>query len=1334
MKFNKRFKQSIVFLLAFLMAFEPFAINMVYAKTTDDIRKAEVGDYFTYYDKNYKISTKEELNGWKTLITSGSTTDTIIRKNDLIWKDGAQIFPKSDKYLINANDGDFYYDPKTNEYYPVNEGVRIAAQQRLAANQKNTSTNQATTASSTKQTKATQSAGYPSSSDYKAIAKAKVDDIVIDEKTGQLHKLTKKDINDAKKLVDSNKNNSTSQASSSNSSSNITQSNAEAKQVENSTKGVANAKVNDWIIRDDGTKIILKAIDIELAQKDLAKEQKNSKTSENTSTNQANSNSNNSSASKKYKVGDTITGKDGKTYKIIENSYEAQSKAQPGDRVLYESGELSHPLDEKEITWAKDIVKIRQKNNTTQQETSSTSNKGTSQTGSSTGSNDSGKGTTYVSTKKSGSPDDEGDLINDEKIDETKIKIIQMDGDSDDIEEAYNKFKEMLDDGQFMKPVDYLDYVYATRGMKRPTSDNLKTYKQGAEAYAYAEWVQMLAAAYAAMDDGSTDVIAFYDTIGTIIANATILDAAGLLVPAIKTSSKMAVMLVHSIGNAFSSLKELGSVLKVKVNMFKGFKVMNKLSIKALNFASKTEVVPTTFRPVSNLIEVSDSASKVNTLCLPAPQKTLALPAPDDLIIGKADDVDYVVRSASKASDVSEAANVSKVGKIAKVNKASKIAKASNLSVALSVIGIVFDAICIFTSDDFQGGRVGSYDLTKHYVSVALGLASLIPGAVFITVPAMLIWMALTSITDLFGKFNQKWRTAYRDSFAFLYEYDKNFKSFYDTRETLTKEEKSSSYIYLEDVYGIYKEIAEKYYADYNGKPEYYDNNDLTAKNSRMYLEMEKQGVLTSYYHKNTFDLPSFNPEDEDKMLEKMWRAKADYMAWKPTQEEKVRAENRGFWGNVLYVVDPIYHGIIKDTFVNANAALNKLKLTLVNGQALRKASTVSTVHYNPDFVLIKKYMNYLTAYRRMTEEKEGEANNNSFYQILGLRIEQTPFNYIPLALIDMSEWAKNGEELLIEAFNGDAFIVGVKELMYLRNIIRASTSGANDFTKQIKKDIKEAKKSIKIYTTQQKALLNFFDLLDNPATRNKSEQKYFTELKKALKTKGWDKKAYGKVYTPVNILKAKWHYIYLAMQRDSMLISQLGANLQLYADSILKNKNLSIIMNHLYEEKQEAYNNFDNNFKNESINKYIKENKFLGVGENVGDIIMNYFGDGYSYYNDLDKYNTLYKKEVNNFAKEVDEHDDEYSGYTIFKAIEEINLLLEGYKEVLTRWENTCQKLGLNDDEYGLTIKANDIKVFPEGGYETLESVGTISLDDDVVDPDDEKAMSAISIATDND
>ena len=131
-------------------------------------------------------------------------------------------------------------------------------------------------------------------------------------------------------------------------------------------------------------------------------------------------------------------------------------------------------------------------------------------------------------------------------------------------------------------------------------------------------------------------------------------------------------------------------------------------------------------------------------------------------------------------------------------------------------------------------------------------------------------------------------------------------------------------------------------------------------------------------------------------------------MSWKPNEEEATREQNRGFWGKVGAAINPM-------TYISwAGDKINSIKYNKLSKEGMEKAV------FNPDFVLIKKYQAYVTANKLIKAENEPD-NNNDFYRAIGLRIEQAPFNYIPLVAIDMAAW---NDDLLVDAFNCDAYIV----------------------------------------------------------------------------------------------------------------------------------------------------------------------------------------------------------------------------------------------------------------------------------------------------------------------
>ncbi len=905
-----------------------------------------------------------------------------------------------------------------------------------------------------------------------------------------------------------------------------------------------------------------------------------------------------------------------------------------------------------------------------------------------------------------------------EKVETPEAVIETMDVDADD-NSVFESWKEMANKGEnqedsLMKPVDYLYYMYSLRG--RSKGDSPEKMALIENALAWGEWMNTITGAYSLMDDGCTDVFSYYNTLGMISTHAT---NAPEYLKAMKYATNKALLAgafiakVTHIADIATKIANSKFIvwLKSKGNLMKGFNAMGKFFGKGLQGA---DTFISHLSPPAGFRKGCGSGEGFASYWRWITKKGTS---GDDVVNALAESSTKMTwnqfqhANAGKGltkAEISQAWKAYKEGTAA-TTEAAEAAEAGMSNVAgvahtigigLTIIGIACDAYGIFSSEDRQGGRYGSYALVKNYVGLALGVGSLIamfciPVVGQVLAVITLVWTALTAIADQIGKYNKKWKEAYKNSFWFLYQNDPNFKSFYELRDELADDEKSAAYIITERNYGDYRKAAREFERNNKNENSYYDDMSETAVNSRVFIELEKQGVLTSYYNRATFKLPDFGMA---RLLE-LWEAKADYMAWKPTEEESVRAQNRGFWGKIGHAINPM-------TYVSwVGDKINSIKYNKLSKQ------DIDQVCYNPDFVLMKKYQAWVTANRLITNENEPN-NNNGFYRMIGLRIEQAPFNYIPLVGIDMASWSN---DVLVQAFNADSFLVGLKEMMYFRNMIGAATNSVKEFTKNVSDEMKELKNQLEYFDNQAEALV----VIRDAYRYDKDSQKKGKELLKNKYVKKVFKWNTSDKYTPKEIVALYWNDIDRALSMDVSAISQKGAEVTLLLETIKRNINLSILMQELYEEKLEAINNVDQEFTNLEFNEFIKKGSFLTV---KGGGVLDWLSGIYPPVEELEKYNNLYKKEIDKFSKAAEDsskghkkllgflwrvEDERYNPNTV---LGEINMMLDKYRKVSEDFQVIAPELSKD----GLTISDTDEGVYPmkDGtfvGYPTNDEIETI-------------------------
>ena len=901
--------------------------------------------------------------------------------------------------------------------------------------------------------------------------------------------------------------------------------------------------------------------------------------------------------------------------------------------------------------------------------------------------------------------------------------------DADDEKGIFEQFKEIAnksetEENSLMKPVDYLYYMYSLRGRSKGDSD--ETIAKIENALTWGEWMNTITSAYSLMDDGCTDVYSYYNTLGMISTHAT---NAPYYLKAVKYATNKALLAgafiakVTHIADVATKIanSKVALWLKSKGNLMKGFNAMGKFFGKGLKGADTflSHLSPPNggegFNAYWRWVTRKGTSADDVVNALAESSSKMTWNQFQHANAGKG--LTKAEMSAAWKTYKEGTAVTTEAAEAAQTGMSTVQGVAHTVGIGLTIIGIACDAYGIITSEDRQGGRYGSYSLVKNYVGIALGVGSLIamfcvPVVGQVLAVITLIWTAITLVADQIGEYNKKWKAAYKNSYWFLYQNDPEFKSFYDNRDELADDEKSAAYIITERNYGDYRKQAREFEKNYKNENEYYDRKDEEAVNSRVFIELEKQGVLTSYYNRSQFGMPDFGMA---RLLE-LWEAKADYMAWKPTEEESVRAQNRGFWGRLGHAINPM-------TYVSwVGDKINSIKYNSMSKQ------NIAQVCYNPDFVLMKKYQSWVTSNRLMVAENEPN-NNNGFYRMIGLRIEQAPFNYIPLVGIDMAAW---NDDVLVQAFNADSFLVGIKEMMYFRNMIGAATNSVKEFTKQVSDDMKTLKKQLERFDNQTYALIAIRDAYRyDKDDKNKGHALLSNKYVKTV-FPGWDRSA---KISPREIVALYWNDIDRALSMDVSSLSQKGADVTLLLDTIKRNIDLSILMQELYEEKLEAINNVDTEFTNLEYKDFIKKGSFLTV---KGGGFLDWLSGIYAPVKELEKYNNLYKKEIDKYSKAAEDsskghkrllgflwrvEDEKYNPNTV---LGEINMLLDKYKKVAEDFETIAPELEQDGLVLSLTVSSDDEGVYPMkdgayAGYPTKSEIETISLEDEVVEPDDE-------------
>ncbi len=814
---------------------------------------------------------------------------------------------------------------------------------------------------------------------------------------------------------------------------------------------------------------------------------------------------------------------------------------------------------------------------------------------------------------------------------------------------------------EIVAPADYLEYMLSLRGRT----------KDEAEAIAWGEWMTSISGAYAMMDDGCTDVFSFYSTLSDMSPHFTntpyyfkavsMASSKATLAFSFIANSEPVQKIIGGMGKAGSAIADSGVGRAVKwgttrvyaAAKFTGDKLANtRLYQKGVGFVQRKANLMSGFQKMGDLAAKAQKTFSLNNV-----STFLSHMAPPcGYKAGPGEGFYSYWRWVARKTGLENVETYRKVAKKAGISTnrgASVIGDAKGwghtVGIGLCVVGIALDSYGIYKSEDRQGGRYNSYSLVKNYVGLALGTASLI--AMF-CIPIVgqvlgalaLVWVALTTLGDVLGKYNKRWKAAYKNSYWYLYENDPEFKSFYDHRDRLKAEEKAAALLVTESNYGDFLKTQ---------APADEEQAAIQEKNLRVYAELEKQGVLMSYYSQKGFTLPDFGME----RLQELWSMKADYMSWKPTEVEAEKAANRGFWGKVGHAINPM-------TYVSW--AGDKIQ-----SRDYKKAIdeyNILKVFFNPDYVLIKKYQNWITANK----------HHGGIYDVVGLRIEQSPFNYIPLVGIDTGVW---DADLMVQAFNADAFQISVKEMMYFKEQIKAARE-------QVKSAIKDTDKMVdfirdehlKYSQKMRKALGRLVECYNIDPDREHKDL-----MKDCQKAFGWRwNRANGKE-TPRNIIKIYLSDIEKALTYDPVSVSQKAAEVVLMVATIKKNLDTAVMMRELGEEKRSVMEDFNKEFTNYDIAKFLKEGTFLDV---KGKTFFDWLSDIYPALEELEKHTNLYMNEVEDFTEVADDSNSDTrkkfiffskDGYHPKNLLKDLNDELDGYKEIILAFEKIKDDVQMN-------------------------------------------------------
>ncbi len=337
------------------------------------------------------------------------------------------------------------------------------------------------------------------------------------------------------------------------------------------------------------------------------------------------------------------------------------------------------------------------------------------------------------------------------------------------------------------------------------------------------------------------------------------------------------------------------------------------------------------------------------------------------------------------------------------------------LGIATTVVGLIGTVDSLLHSEDLKGGVRGigggyTWDTIKLWIDYTMGIVNLmLLTGILVFPPAALILLGVIVtelVLDQIGRDRAKWLECYENSFWFLKTEDEKFRTFFENQDVFKANggKRSLSWIRADEDFGARLEEQKKI-----------DCNDRNVKNYEgVYKALVRQGVLMTYY--GTKDIP-LDSVSRESLLE-LWRAKTDYMSWKPTEAEA--KEGKSF-------LDKIWSALA--TFATRGGYLAPVLKKATDDRFKKFLAQYDReyVYFNPDFALTRIFMNF-------RQSKPLDWQNSSVAEVLALRLEQAPFNYLPLLSISTDRWS---DAVLRKAFTADAVLARTKELSGLVELLK---------------------------------------------------------------------------------------------------------------------------------------------------------------------------------------------------------------------------------------------------------------------------------------------------------
>ncbi len=579
-----------------------------------------------------------------------------------------------------------------------------------------------------------------------------------------------------------------------------------------------------------------------------------------------------------------------------------------------------------------------------------------------------------------------------------------------------------------------------------------------------------------------------------------------------------------------------------------------------------------------------------------------------------------------------------------------------SIGIGLEILGLALNMYSFASSEDFQVGRA-SYSQVKTGVDIFFGLAGLacmfIPGGQIVAL-VTLIWVGATKIGDAIGETNKKWQEAYKNSWWYLMQEDPEFQSFYNNRKSLKDDEKAASLRLVEELMagsgakaavGTARPGARAMIG--KGEPGAEamigtGGGSWGEKQDALGEALERQATLVSYYYHTGCTIPDTDIEQ----LKKLWNAKAGYMSWKPQPQE----EDKPWWKKELR--DMAY-----DWY-----ASRKYEKKVTEDKAVRR------VWFNPDYVLIAKFLNYYM----LTKEK------SDLDEIIGLRIEQAPFNYLPLVEMGVADWS---ETLLTEAFGADTFCVGMKEMVYLREQMKLMKDAFDEGIDDAYKPFGD----VRLDTARLEAIAKALETLVKDYAKDKDK-----------KVDNWESR-WGRAFSPMAVGIGKTTPAKFIAENRQKLEESLAMASNHTAQSIVDLISIGMTIKSARDtaalaeavgiDRKRVLDNVDSIFTLAPVKRFLREGPSAGGGNEA----LNWLSDIYPPLDDMDKYVNLYQKDIDSYKSKIDKASKR-DGIQLRELMVKYKALLTAFKGVTLAYEAIADEV-----EFTVHIPSTDTGVFDE-------------------------------------